>query len=570
MPKAFTSLLVFGLIGALGAALFLPLGARNVTEWGKAAARDEDYNLLVEGFQRGQLALHKEAPAALGQLPDPYDPVANARFRAIPYALDDLSYYRGKLYLYFGAVPALLLFWPWAAFTGDYLFQRMAVAVFCGVGFLASLGILHGMWRRYFPQVGVAVAAALAVLLGLATSAPILLQKADVWEVPIACGYALTMVALGALWRAGHDEARRARWLAAASLAMGLAIGSRPSLLFGAVILLVPLGWARGDSARRRGQLLLCALVPLILCGCGVMAYNQLRFDSPFDFGEHYQLGLYRQDTAQHFSLGFLGFNFWVYFLEPVQWSPHFPFAGEIAKLLAPPVNHGPVEDPFGVLTNIPILLWAGAAALAWRNRPEGGGAILRGFLVAVALLFGAAAVTLCLFYGNCSRYEMDFLPALSLLAVAGVLGLERSLSHRPTWRSVARAAWGLAALFSAGFVVLLSIERYADQRYRLGNALMAMHREPEAITQYALALRIHPDFPDASVNLGAALMRQGRMEDAIAQDEQALRLAPNSALAHYNLAGALFSVGRKSEAQAEYAKAVYLRPERGPGARGP
>jgi tetratricopeptide (TPR) repeat protein len=294
------------------------------------------------------------------------------------------------------------------------------------------------------------------------------------------------------------------------------------------------------------------------------MAYNQQRFGSPFDFGEHYQLGLYRQDTARHFDPGFFGFNFWVYFLEPVQWTGHFPFVGEIAKLLAPPDGHGPVEDPFGVLTNMPVLLAALAAPLAWRDRPEAPRGILRGFVLAVALLFGSSALTLCLFYGNCSRYEMDFLPALVLLAVLGILALERSLSGHSARLWVYRAAWGLALAFSLGFVGLMSFERYADQRYRLGNALMASSRVSEAISQYELALRIKPDFADDCSNLGAALMRIGRIPEAIERDEQALRLAPNSALTHYNLAGALFRAGRKEEAQAEYEKAIFLRPELG------
>jgi tetratricopeptide (TPR) repeat protein len=570
MNRTFAGALVFGVIGVAVAALFLEMAAANVTEWGRAAARDEDYNLLAEGFQRGSLSLAREVPAGLRRLADPYDPAANAVYRAIPYGLDDLSYYRGRLYLYFGAVPALLLFWPWSALTGGYLFQRTAVAVFCGAGFLASLGILHGLWRRYFPQVGIAVAALLAAALALATSAPILLQKADVWEVPIACGYALTMLALGAVWRALHDEAGRGRWLAAAGLAMGLAIGSRPSLLFGAAIVLVPVFWTPGGRPARPGRLLLCALGPLVLCGLAMMAYNALRFSGPFDFGEQYQLGLYRQDTVRHFSAGFLGFNFWVYFLQPAQWSGQFPFVGEFVNLIPPPEGHGQVEDPFGALTNMPVLLWAVAAPLALRDRPDGSRPALRGFLFAAALLFGTSALTICLFYGNTSRYEMDFLPALVLLAVVGILGLERSLSGRPRWRPASRIAWIVSLAFSAAFVLLMSLERYAEQRYRLGNALMSLGRAAEAIPQYELALSVKPAFPDDCNNLGAALLRVGRVAEAIGRDEQALRLAPNSALAHANLASALMRAGRTDEARAEYEKALWLRPDLGRGRPGP
>jgi len=80
--------------------------------------------------------------------------------------------------------------------------------------------------------------------LGLAASAPILVQRAEVYEVAISCAYALTMLALGAVWLALHRPGQRGRWLAAASLAFGLAMGARPTALFGAGILILPLAAA--------------------------------------------------------------------------------------------------------------------------------------------------------------------------------------------------------------------------------------------------------------------------------------------------------------------------------------
>lgn len=113
-------------------------------------AADNYYNLLVQGFRAGQLSLNKEVPAGLAQLTNPYDPVDNARYQLI-----DMSYYKGKLYLYYGVTPAILLFWPYVTVTGHYLFQKDAVLFFCVVGFLASAGLLGALWRRYFGQVSV-------------------------------------------------------------------------------------------------------------------------------------------------------------------------------------------------------------------------------------------------------------------------------------------------------------------------------------------------------------------------------------------------------------------------------
>ena len=88
------------------------------------------------------------------------------------------------------------------------------------------------------------------------------------------------------------------RWLAAASLAYGLALGARPSLLFGAVILLVPVAQAWREK-RPVWPLLLAAGGPIVVIGLGLMVYNALRFDNPLEFGQRYQLPHDRAPTVQ-------------------------------------------------------------------------------------------------------------------------------------------------------------------------------------------------------------------------------------------------------------------------------
>src|ERR1017187_2594955 len=284
-----------------------------MAQWGvleirRLVAADAYYNLLVRGFRDGQLSVKREAPLGLRQLPDPYDPIQHFMYQGPPYRVAELSYYKGQLFLYFGVTPALLLFWPYATLTGGYLFHREAVPIFCAIGFLVSVGLLWAMWRRYFAEVSVWVGAACALALGLATGLPGLVTQSDVYEVPTACGYMLTMLALAGIWRALHETERNTRWLVLASVAYGLAVGARPSLLFGAVILLVPVEEAwRGR--RRVGDLLAAAMVPIALIGVGLMIYNARRFGSPFDFGQHYQLNAEREMADKNFSLGYLWFN---------------------------------------------------------------------------------------------------------------------------------------------------------------------------------------------------------------------------------------------------------------------
>src|SRR5580700_2262700 len=159
--------------------------------YGISDPADAHYNQLVEGFRSGQLNLKREVPPGLTKLADPYDPATTISYYLIGKQLHDITYYRGKLYLYFGVTPALVLFWPYVALTGHYLFHKEAVAIFCAVGFLSGVTLLGALRRRYFPEVSGIVMAACALALGLTTCVPAMLQRPDIWEVPISCAYAM-------------------------------------------------------------------------------------------------------------------------------------------------------------------------------------------------------------------------------------------------------------------------------------------------------------------------------------------------------------------------------------------
>ncbi|HUI06614.1 MAG TPA: tetratricopeptide repeat protein [Verrucomicrobiae bacterium] len=516
---------------------------------------DAYYNLLVRGFRAGQLSVKRDVPPGLARLANPYDRTANARFGVL-----DLSYYKGKFYLYFGVTPVLLLFWPYVALTGHYLLQKDAGLIFCLIGFLVSAGLLYAIWRRYFAEVSVGVVAAGMLALGLATFIPFLLAQTDVYEVSISCGYAFTMLALAGVWTALHESRKRLAWLAAASLAYGLAVGARPSLLLGAVILLVPVVQAARESRKLSG-LLIAAAGPIVLIGLGLMLYNTLRFDNPFEFGLRYQLAGDRQDPAHHFSLRYLWFNFRVFFLEPARWTNQFPFVRDI-RMPPLPAGHGHVEKPFGVLTNVPLVWLALAVPLAWRSGPIEGRSILRRFLLALALFFGICAVTVSTYFGTCLRYEMEFLSALVLLAVVGILSLERALARTSKWRTATRCGWGLLLGFSVVFNLLVGVERCAEAHNNLGNALLDAGRVPEAIAQYERALEINSDYAQAHFNLGVALRTAGRLPEAVGHWEQALRLDPDFADARCNLGNALAEAGRLPEAIAQYEWALRIKPD--------
>jgi tetratricopeptide (TPR) repeat protein len=234
------------------------------------------------------------------------------------------------------------------------------------------------------------------------------------------------------------------------------------------------------------------------------------------------------------------------------------------------PPGHWPAETPFSILPNIPLVWLALAVPLAWRRRSAEARSILCGFLVVAALLGGTCALTICFWCGATVRYEVEFLPALVLLAVIGILGCEHALAPtsesgpacRPVWRRAARWGWGLLLGFSVAFNLLASIEHYAEAHYNLGNVLLHQGKEAEAIAHYEQALRLNPDYAEAYNNLGIVLMDQGRVPEAMAHFEQAVRIKPDHALAHNNLGNALLQSGRIQEAIQQYEQVLRIRPD--------
>ncbi len=98
------------------------------------------------------------------------------------------------------------------------------------------------------------------------------------------------------------------------------------------------------------------------------------------------------------------------------------------------------VEDPYGVLPNIPFAMLALAAPLAFIHRPG-----LRIFTAGVAVASSAVAVVIFTFQFAANRYMVDFLPGVIILSVIGFWGLAERFT-------------GLAGRFvSAGCLLLLA-----------------------------------------------------------------------------------------------------------------
>ena len=104
------------------------------------------YNLLADGLLDGQLSLKVTPPLELLKLPDPFDPVANEKYK-----LHDVSLYNGRYYLYFGITPALAFVIPWRYLTGSAPPQSLTLLFFTLGGLFWSLLTLRLLLKRFEP-----------------------------------------------------------------------------------------------------------------------------------------------------------------------------------------------------------------------------------------------------------------------------------------------------------------------------------------------------------------------------------------------------------------------------------
>lgn len=418
------------------------------------------YNLQTDGFLKGQLALDAKVDPFLLTLKNPWDPVARG-----PHGLHDASYFNGQYHMYFGVTPVVAFFLPFRLLSGVNVSETTGILVFGWVGFLAAASLFWQLRWRYFPSVSGFWFLCGVIALGLANMLPTLLRRAGIWEVPITAAYAFASVAMLFLYQGFHYRRRWLHW-ALASFFLGMAIGARPVYLFGAAALLTPflylwrnytgtVAFWRTTEFRRAAAAL---FLPIMAVGLGLAAYNFARFGSITEFGQRYQMAGEDVTKLQLFSWSYPLYGLRLYLWEPATWSRYFPFVNVINPPPAP-AGHFGIEDPFGILPNIPYVVLALACCFLPAGQLAAGDRFrLRVFCGALAILTVLTLLTVVSFGGVTNRYMVDFVPGIILLASVGLLAVFARANWRGINRAIAFVVVGGVLIFSVAFNVLASL----------------------------------------------------------------------------------------------------------------
>ena len=405
-----------------------------------AASSPDYYARLARGLIQGHLYMDVALPAHLprfekGVLPE-----------GVPFLLD-ASFYRGHYYLYFGVAPALVLFLPVRLLFGADLPQRLAILILCAAGFAFLIAAAAEVRRRWFPRSSGLAWIAAVLLLGFGTMVPAVVRRGEFYEVAATGAFCFWAGMMWCLVRAAVGNASGS-WLAAASAFAGCAIGSRPEVALGAVLVL-PVSalwfWAREGGKRSSGgvlRLLLAGGIPSACVIAGLAWYNYARFGDPAEFGHTYQVGSAQAGFA---SARYFWHNLRIYYLAPPVWSWYFPYVSPAIEGSRPSGYFG-VENAHGEWIFLPFVALIGipmAVAGLGRFRKHG----LTLVCLALGLWFLGNLACLCCIGVRSNRYMLGFHPALALGSAVAVIALGEARGLRGRLVAGASILWALAAV---------------------------------------------------------------------------------------------------------------------------
>lgn len=435
--------------------------------WVFSPSRDakESHSFMADAFLHGQLNLRVEPHPELLALEDPYDPVANGKYRQ-----HDVSLYKGNYYLYFTPTVALLFILPFKLLFGYFIWEPTLTALLCFVGFAFSYFTLIRILKIGSIQTSLPTLLLSALVLAVANTAPFLLRRPAVYELCIAAGYGFMMAGTYFLVGALTSEQRKSLWAQtiAAGTLLGLCISLRPNQLFACGLLIIAFIVIRHFCFHEKFRMLITSfgflIAPIVLIGISMCWYNYARFGSVFEFGASYQLTGMHPHQVNTRSPIYIPLGLYHYLLQTVSFDLRFPFFHALA-----PVS--PIDIPFPYfceptvgLVGFPVywLLLVPLFCLRsiWRISPA--------FLLISASMIAASLASLLAVstgVGTTMRYIVDFSPLLLLATIALYLASRPLVftmqSPGPT---ISRLSYCIPVLFTAVISISISMTGYSDE----------------------------------------------------------------------------------------------------------
>lgn len=308
---------------------------------GEEPGHRNQYEVMAESLLKGHLYMdYDDIDPQLLAMENPYDP---AMREALGVSLHwDHAFYNGHYYMYFGVVPVFLVFLPYRLLTGMALTTYHATQVFTALFILGLFRLFYFLAKRFFPSLPWPVYLSLSTAFSL-MSVWYIVGVPALYCTAISSGICMEVWSLfffaKAVW-GSSGQWKPVGYGALGSLCGALAFGCRPPVAL-ANLVAVPLlacylrGKKWGLGLLR--QVVLVAL-PYVLVGGALMAYNYARFETPFEFGQSFQLTIADQShygsVLENFDLAVAIKGLFYNFIWAAPLKGEFPYIGYSSVLM--------------------------------------------------------------------------------------------------------------------------------------------------------------------------------------------------------------------------------------------
>lgn len=347
-------LYIIGTVVFVGILCVLPMGLNPVWSGGELQEHRNQYEELADSLLDGRLYIYpEEDTSALSAMDNPYDWEARDASK-VSYHWDH-AFYKGHYYVYFGIVPAVLLFIPYKLLFGQQLDGWKATAVFSIFIIIAIFLLGYRLIKKIKSNIPTIVYLVLSSSLSLIIVS-YAIKRPALYCTAITSGICFALWSLYFIMDAFYIREKARIWeIFMGALCGALVFGCRPPIGLAEIILLPFIFSSVKKQISEKSKKYLnimgqiaAFIIPYILIAVLLMWYNYMRFESPFEFGQSYQLTVTDQTS---YALGIAGR---LSIIEWLNWTVKYMF--EIQEL---GTGFPWITENFGLFLIYPIF-WSG------------------------------------------------------------------------------------------------------------------------------------------------------------------------------------------------------------------
>lgn len=374
---------------------------------------------LTDALLSGETKLDIEPSDELKDLDNPYDyteRITKNLERDFDY-IWDAAYYNNSYYVYFGVIPALLLFIPFKMFTHMYLSTGFVVFFFFCIYLLFLDMLLVRSIKRILPDTPFGMYILGISLINAASGALYFVSRARFYEMAYATGLAFSAIGLYLLITGAWKKKWNYVQIFLGGLCMAFAVGCRPTMVIYS-FLLIPYLLKEFWKKPIQGKILPSAalILPYILVAAVLMWYNYVRFGSIFDFGQNYQLTV--TDMGKNsYDLGTLPWCLWLGMFQPLSITGQFPFVSSGSAGINYAGYFFNAGNVIPMFSGVPLLYLMFIPSLwkKWKEQTGKFSSIMLGTVLGIGWLMAAVVFVSA---GVHLRYTAEAIPLLTFVVV--------------------------------------------------------------------------------------------------------------------------------------------------------